>query len=98
MKNVKVEGLAGVTDLGSQFNKVALAPRWLAAGKDDVAITIAYGPTGKAVGYHYRHDAQQKSLSLDLYPGPDNIPLNCCCPHRPPSCGQRWTAKATSHP
>jgi hypothetical protein len=59
-----VEGLAGVTDRSKLFEEVENAPRWLAAGRDEASVTIAYGPTGKKVNYDYKHNAGSKTISL----------------------------------
>jgi hypothetical protein len=59
-----VEGLAGVTDRSKLFEEVEIAPRWLAAGRDEASVTIAYGPTGKKVNYDYKHNAGSKTISL----------------------------------
>lgn len=61
-----IVGLAGVVDQGNSFEQVELSPRWLAAGKNDVAITIAYGPSGKSVSYTYLHNPQRKSILLTV--------------------------------
>ena len=66
-----LEGLAGVTDGGELFKRVEVAPRWLAAGKAEVDVTVAYAPSGKAVTYAYRHQAGAKKLTLSLSGDPD---------------------------
>lgn len=64
-----IEGLAGVTDSGSQFSHVIVSPRWIAAGKDSASITVTYGPTGKHLVYEYRHIRRDKKISLNLQSG-----------------------------
>ena len=59
-----VEGLAGVVDKSHLFNQVELSPRRMAAGKNEVDITIAYGPSGKSVSYQYLHNPAKKTISL----------------------------------
>lgn len=59
-----VEGLAGVTDRSKLFEAVEIAPRWMAAGKDEASITIAYGPSGKKVSYDYAHNVRNKSITV----------------------------------
>ncbi|GAB3953590.1 hypothetical protein GCM10028805_37600 [Spirosoma harenae] len=61
-----IEGLAGVVDLGHSFEQVELAPRWLATGKNEADITIAYGPSGKFVHYDYQHSPQRKTIKLTI--------------------------------
>lgn len=62
--NAMIEGLAGVVDLGAQFGQVEFAPRWLAADKKESTVTIAYGPTGKALTYQWRHNPSERTISL----------------------------------
>ncbi len=61
-----VEGLAGVVDKGALFGQVELTPRWLAAGKNDASVTIAYGPSGKSVSYVYHHNSKAKTIALSI--------------------------------
>jgi hypothetical protein len=61
-----VEGLAGVVDRGELFKSVEISPRWIAANKEDVKITIAYGPSQKSVSYHFQHNPGKKTISLSL--------------------------------
>jgi hypothetical protein len=61
-----IEGLAGVVDLGQLFNSVELSPRWLAAGKNDVEITIEYPASEKQVHYHYLQNADNNQLQLTV--------------------------------
>jgi hypothetical protein len=61
-----IEGLAGVVDKSHLFKQVEISPRWIAAGKTDVPVTVAYGPSGKSVSYHFQHDAAAKSIRLSL--------------------------------
>ncbi len=64
--NALIEGLAGVKDNRSQFKKVELAPRWLAAGKDSADVTIKYGPTGASIAYTYLHKPVQKKIQVTV--------------------------------
>lgn len=59
-----VEGLAGITDKTKLFEEVEIAPRWLAAGKDEASVNIAYGESGKKVQYDYKHNTAAKSISV----------------------------------
>ena len=61
-----IEGLAGVVDMSTQFRKVEITPRWLAANKNAADVTVAYGPTDAAVSYSYLHDPKTKSITLDI--------------------------------
>jgi hypothetical protein len=59
-----VEGLAGVTDKTKLFEEVEIAPRWLAAGKDEASVNIAYGASGKKVQYDYKHNPSSKTIAV----------------------------------
>lgn len=48
-----VEGLAGVTDLGSGFQKLRLSPRWQEIGVDKAEVEVSYGASGKRIAYRY---------------------------------------------
>jgi hypothetical protein len=61
-----VEGLAGIVDKGKNFEEVVISPRWIAAGKNDVTITISYGTSKKSISYHFQHSAAKRSVSLSL--------------------------------
>lgn len=61
-----VEGLAGIVDKGKNFEKVVISPRWIAAGKNDVTITTAYGSSKKSVSYHFQHSVAKRSISFSL--------------------------------
>ncbi|MPR35255.1 hypothetical protein [Salmonirosea aquatica] len=75
-----VEGLAGVVDLDQSFKQVELSPRWLAANKNDVSITIAYGPSGKSVSYTYQHDSKGKTISLAVKGDPEQYTIRQLLP------------------
>lgn len=61
-----IEGLAGLVDRSTQFRKVELSPRWLAAKKDTASVTIAYGPTGAFISYDYIHSPGNKAITLNI--------------------------------
>jgi hypothetical protein len=61
-----VEGLAGVVDKSHLFSQVELSPRWMIAGKNEVEVSIAYGPSGKLVSYQYHHNPSKKTISLSF--------------------------------
>jgi hypothetical protein len=61
------EGLAGVVDEGTLFERAEVSPRWTAAGIDEVEnVTVAYGPSGAEVQYDVRHDASGDQITLAL--------------------------------
>ena len=75
-----VEGLAGVVDKSQLFKAVEISPRWIAANKDDVNITIAYGPSQKSISYHFQHFPGKKSISLSLSGDPEKYFIRLLLP------------------
>ena len=61
-----IEGLAGVVDKSMQFHQVEISPRWLAAGKNNAAINVSYGPTLAGIRYTYFHDEKAKKILLKI--------------------------------
>jgi len=61
-----VEGLAGIVDEHKLFQRVRLAPRWMAAGVNEAEVTVPYGPSGAAFSYRYAHDPAQRTIELWL--------------------------------
>jgi hypothetical protein len=61
-----MEGLAGVKDETTAFDRVRLSPRWSAADVARVAVTARYGASKGYVSYRYQHDATVKTVSLTL--------------------------------
>ncbi len=61
-----VEGLAGVVDRGVAFDATGVAPRWTAAGRDEVDVAIKYAESAGYAAYRYRHEPDRKRLTLDL--------------------------------
>ncbi len=59
-----VEGLAGVVDAATMYERARLAPRWAAAGVDRANATVTYPASGGYVAYRYRHDGRRKRLRL----------------------------------
>lgn len=75
-----VEGLAGVVDKGQLFKSVEISPRWVAAGKENVQVTIAYGPSQKAVSYHFQHSPGKKTMSLSISGDAENYSIRMMLP------------------
>ncbi|MBP1691532.1 MAG: hypothetical protein H6Q32_884 [Bacteroidetes bacterium] len=61
-----MEGLAGIVDLGQQWERVRLSPRWLAAGLNESHVTCVYGATGVPVAYTYIHDPAARTITLEV--------------------------------
>ncbi len=58
------EGLVGVRDDGGNMNAVRIAPRWAAAGVDDVRACLKYAEGGGYVCYTYRKVGGRIRLEL----------------------------------
>lgn len=61
-----IEGLAGVVDTSTAFERVALSPRWSAAHVNQARATITYPASHGYLAYQYRPDQQQRVLELTL--------------------------------
>ncbi len=59
-----IEGLGGVKDTGVAFNKAQIAPRWDAAGVNDVKVTAKYEASGGYMSYQYRKTGNTLSISF----------------------------------
>ena len=61
-----MEGLAGIVDESLLFRRARIAPRWLAAGCAEASVDAVYGPSGATVGYDVAHDAERRTLALEV--------------------------------
>ncbi len=61
-----IEGLAGVVDKGKNFETAEISPGWIAAGKNEATINIAYANSGKHIGYRFLHDTVKKIIRLSV--------------------------------
>jgi hypothetical protein len=75
-----IEGLAGVVDQDQSFRSVEISPRWMAADKRDVAITVTYGPSKKHVRYRYIHSPSRKTIKLQVEGDPGEYTLRFLLP------------------
>lgn len=75
-----VEGLAGVVDKGQLFEVVELSPRWIAAGKNDVEVSVAYGPSKKFVKYNFAHNPSRKTIELRVSGDPQRYDVRLLLP------------------
>jgi hypothetical protein len=62
-----IEGLAGVVDLGRQFDSVEISPRWPAAEQPEASVSVTYPGTGKTIAYDFLHHAGKKTMQLQLH-------------------------------
>lgn len=60
------KGLLGIQDLGKVFNRVRVAPRWIAAGVQEAETRLEYGPSGAKCGYHFLHQPEANLVTLKL--------------------------------
>lgn len=60
-----LEGLAGVR-MDAAERRVRLAPRWVAAGEDDVTVEAAYPASGYGVRYRFVHRPDERTIRLEL--------------------------------
>ena len=59
-----IEGLAGIVDCGCGYDRVFLAPRWMAAGVEEAEVSIGYECTGRTIAYHMRHTHDRIRLEI----------------------------------
>lgn len=75
-----VEGLAGVVDLDQVFKSVELSPRWIAAGKKNVNITIEYPASDNQVNYHYTWNESNNSIKMTVSGDPKSYRVRLLLP------------------
>jgi hypothetical protein len=61
-----IEGLAGVEDTQTLFRRVRIAPRWIAAGKEEAQVQCVYGASGASFTYSYDHNPSASCVDLEL--------------------------------
>lgn len=61
-----MEGLAGIHDDATRYQKVELSPRWVAAEVGEAAVTARYAASQGYVAYRYRHDPARHTIDLTL--------------------------------
>jgi hypothetical protein len=49
-----LEGLAGIKDTATMFEKVKISPRWEASGEKEVSATVKYEASGGYIAYQYK--------------------------------------------
>ncbi|MDE3056754.1 MAG: hypothetical protein KGJ59_02185 [Bacteroidota bacterium] len=90
-----VEGLAGVTDESKLFQRVRLAPRWIAAGRNDAGVQVVYGASGAWFAYEFHHNETRKTIELEIS-GKANVTLHLLLPHKAKAVEARVNKKAVS--
>ena len=61
-----IEGLAGIRDEASLFEKVTIAPRFAAAHIDAAHTCVRYGPSEAYVALDYLHRPAERMISMRL--------------------------------
>ncbi len=59
-----LEGLAGIKDEGVAYDKALMAPRWAAAGINNVRATVKYEASGGYLSYDYHADPDGKMITV----------------------------------
>ncbi|MES2517152.1 MAG: hypothetical protein V4585_03525 [Bacteroidota bacterium] len=59
-----LEGLAGIKDTATMFERVKLSPRWEASGEREVAVTVKYEASGGYFTYQYKLSGNKLSLTF----------------------------------
>ncbi|MCL2664135.1 MAG: hypothetical protein FWE82_00835 [Defluviitaleaceae bacterium] len=59
-----MEGLGGVTDNATKYSHAAVAPRWSAAGTDEVKFTARYAASDGYVSYKYLHEKDKMRIKI----------------------------------
>jgi hypothetical protein len=66
MMNAFMEGLAGIRDQDSLYNKVAIRPCWEAAGINHAYVIAHYPASDAYAAYQYQYDPLKGTLTLEL--------------------------------
>ena len=75
-----MEGLAGIQNAGTAFDRARIAPRWPAAGVNKVSATAKYEASGGYVSYDYAYDAAKKQISLTFTGSADHSQVELLLP------------------
>jgi len=59
-----IEGLAGVKDNATMFEKVKISPRWEITNEKEVAITVKYEASGGYITYLYKFEGNKLSINF----------------------------------
>ncbi len=75
-----MEGLAGIEDASKLYRKVALSPRWIALGVEEVEAAAIYPASTTAFRYRFRHDAGRKEITLSWEGAADGLMIHLLLP------------------
>ena len=59
-----IEGLAGIEDMQSGYNKVRISPRWIAADIEKVEVLVTYAASGRGIGYLFERSVDRIKLEV----------------------------------
>lgn len=59
-----IEGLAGVKDNATMFEKVKISPRWEATSEKEVSVTVKYEASGGYITYQYKFTGNKLSINF----------------------------------
>jgi hypothetical protein len=59
-----LEGLAGIKDTATMFEKVKISPRWEATGEKEVAVTVKYEASGGYITYQYKFSGNKLTINF----------------------------------
>jgi hypothetical protein len=77
-----VEGLAGVVDSATEFERALIAPRWAATEEDKAEVAVVYPASRGYVAYNYAHDVASKTITLDVTGSGNNADLHVLLPQK----------------
>ncbi|MFO7957180.1 MAG: hypothetical protein R6X33_08755 [Candidatus Brocadiia bacterium] len=92
-----IEGLAGIKDEGAAYDRVLLAPRWAAAGVDEVTATAKYRASDGYVRYRYTAEPKAGLLSLRFAAAAERTRLRVLLPHGEHPAGVNLDGRPVSH-
>jgi len=75
-----VEGLAGVKDIGSGFDRMRLAPRWAASGEKTARVRVRYPASRGYAAYDYRYDEPARKLTIQVTSCAERVALSILLP------------------
>jgi hypothetical protein len=59
-----LEGLAGVKDIATMFERVRVSPRWEATGEKEVVVTVKYEASGGYISYQYKFSGNKLTINF----------------------------------
>ena len=75
-----VEGMAGVKDAGSGFDRAVVSPRWAASGEKAARVRVRYPASQGYVAYDYNYDERTRRLAVTATSSADLVTLSILLP------------------